>query len=94
MCEFWKSAAENLKIDLLQTQKQLVASREELARLRECVSAPDSNGYWWMLDTHLPVRWDLVKVTGQKIVRVETQMEIQSPRCCSSWVKVHEPERT
>jgi len=63
------------------------------ARAEPVVSSPGSDGYWWMLDTHLPVRWELVRVSGKKnVFRVESQTEIQPPRCCAKWVKVREPE--
>ena len=68
--------------------------QQALARKDEpVVSSPGSDGYWWMLDTHLPVRWELVRVSGKKnVFRVESQTEIQPPRCCAKWVKVREPE--
>ena len=68
--------------------KQALAGKDE-----PVVSSPGSDGYWWMLDTHLPVRWELVRVSGKKnVFRVESQTEIQPPRCCAKWVKVREPE--
>ena len=87
------SFARQLERELAEANQQLAAAREEIAQLTKCVSAPDSDGYWWMLDTHLPVRWVLVRVSGKKnVFRVESQTEIQPPRCCAKWVKVREPE--
>ena len=87
------SFARQLERELAEANQQLAAAREEIAQLTECVSAPDSDGYWWMLDTHLPVRWVLVRVVGKTTFRVDTQTETQPPRCCSRWRKINEPQR-